>query len=387
MGLFSSGSSKVKIVDPLATEKRTAATSLLDLFKQGTPTIPALSVAGMTPTEQTAQDILSQWVGTTPEGYSAALPELIKTATGGYTDITKTPWFEPVVQRGTEEMNLAANRIARMLQKGGMLTSGPGESILARTIREGGENIVGTLAPYAQTARGEQMNAIVQLLSGVENQNILQQLAATQAYGGLPRQIQDAINQALYQSEMTETTFPYTYLANLLQPVLGANIQTEVTQPEPSLFSQIAPLIGSLGSAYIMNKGISGGGTTPQTYTGPQTYTSQAFSGGSNMSSDLQTALQIAQMVALAGSFASDERLKENFGELDDSLEKVRKLKGKTYNYKTDTKKTAGLIAQDVEKVLPEAVVEINGVKAIKLDSVLALLINAFNEAVDKKAA
>ena len=54
----------------------------------------------------------------------------------------------------------------------------------------------------------------------------------------------------------------------------------------------------------------------------------------------------------------SDERLKENIQVVDGALEKVSQLKGVTFNWKKDGKHSAGLIAQDVEKVLPSAVKE-----------------------------
>ena len=52
----------------------------------------------------------------------------------------------------------------------------------------------------------------------------------------------------------------------------------------------------------------------------------------------------------------SDEKLKENIEVIDDAINKVKKLKGVTYNLKSDDRKLTGLIAQDLEKVLPEAV-------------------------------
>jgi hypothetical protein len=62
-------------------------------------------------------------------------------------------------------------------------------------------------------------------------------------------------------------------------------------------------------------------------------------------------------------SFFSDERLKEDIVEIQDALEKVMILRGVTYKpnaiaesfgYKKEN--MGGVIAQDVEKVLPEAV-------------------------------
>ena len=52
----------------------------------------------------------------------------------------------------------------------------------------------------------------------------------------------------------------------------------------------------------------------------------------------------------------SDIRLKENIEVIDNALDKVKQLKGITYDLKSDGNRLTGLIAQDLEKVLPEAV-------------------------------
>ena len=54
----------------------------------------------------------------------------------------------------------------------------------------------------------------------------------------------------------------------------------------------------------------------------------------------------------------SDIKLKENIEVIPDALDKVKQLKGITFNYKKDGKRSTGLIAQDLEKVLPEAIYE-----------------------------
>ena len=84
----------------------------------------------------------------------------------------------------------------------------------------------------------------------------------------------------------------------------------------------------------------------------------------------------------------SDIRLKENIEVIADPIEKVCKLKGITFNYKEDGKRSTGLIAQDLEQVLPEAVYETEGMekdsedtyKAIRYGNVVGLLVEAIKE-------
>ena len=86
---------------------------------------------------------------------------------------------------------------------------------------------------------------------------------------------------------------------------------------------------------------------------------------------------------------SSDERLKENIETIRNALEKVVSLRGVTYNANqvaetfgyTDKQKQVGVLAADVQKVLPEAVTtRDNGYKAVKYEKLVALLIEGIKE-------
>ena len=78
----------------------------------------------------------------------------------------------------------------------------------------------------------------------------------------------------------------------------------------------------------------------------------------------------------------SDIRIKENLEEITDASEKVRLLKAYTYNLVDHDRRTAGIIAQDLVKVLPEGVVTNpeTGILSVDYSAVIALLVNALNE-------
>lgn len=90
-------------------------------------------------------------------------------------------------------------------------------------------------------------------------------------------------------------------------------------------------------------------------------------------------------------AFASDKRLKTNIKFIDNPLKKVLELSGFTYNlndlagslgYNT-TINHVGVFAQDVEKVLPEAVAQapINSeYLTVKYEKLVPLLIEAIKE-------
>jgi hypothetical protein len=85
----------------------------------------------------------------------------------------------------------------------------------------------------------------------------------------------------------------------------------------------------------------------------------------------------------------SDERLKTGIMPIPNALEKVNQLTGCTFTYLSDGRKSAGLIAQDVEKVLPSAVSEKElplkmddgeKYKVLQYDQTIGLLVEAIKE-------
>lgn len=82
----------------------------------------------------------------------------------------------------------------------------------------------------------------------------------------------------------------------------------------------------------------------------------------------------------------SDIKLKEDIEVIDNALDKVKQLKGITYTLKSDRNRLTGLIAQDLEKVLPEAVYETTDVDdddkhlAIRYGNTVGLLVEAIKE-------
>ena len=82
----------------------------------------------------------------------------------------------------------------------------------------------------------------------------------------------------------------------------------------------------------------------------------------------------------------SDIRLKENIEIIPDAIEKVQKLEGITFNYKKDGSRSTGLIAQQLQEVLPEVVYEAKDLDtqethyAVRYGNVVGLLVEAIKE-------
>ena len=81
----------------------------------------------------------------------------------------------------------------------------------------------------------------------------------------------------------------------------------------------------------------------------------------------------------------SDARLKDNIKTYQNGLATIRKLRGVTFTWKRDGSPAVGLIAQEVEPVLPELVKnESDGFKAVMYQNIVAPLIEAVKELADK---
>jgi len=103
--------------------------------------------------------------------------------------------------------------------------------------------------------------------------------------------------------------------------------------------------------------------------------------GGTGISGDLNVG---GDVVAFA---SSDERLKDNIELISNPIEKVQSLKGVTWNWNDNASETqkstpnVGVIAQDVEKVLPELVHDRdNGFKGVDYAKLTGLLIEAIKD-------
>jgi len=95
------------------------------------------------------------------------------------------------------------------------------------------------------------------------------------------------------------------------------------------------------------------------------------------------------QVIVTSSTSASDVRQKKEIEPLTSALDKVMKLKGVSYKWKTDENpgsgfgkgRQIGLIAQDVERVLPELVyTDAKGYKSLAYDKLVPVLVEALKE-------
>ena len=111
----------------------------------------------------------------------------------------------------------------------------------------------------------------------------------------------------------------------------------------------------------------------------------------SNTRLEFNKALHITGDVEATGDIvafaSSDERLKDNIQPIDNPLEKLSQISGKTFDWNEEKQniykgRDYGVIAQEIEAVLPELVNtrEDTGYKAVKYDKLVPLLIESIKE-------
>jgi len=76
----------------------------------------------------------------------------------------------------------------------------------------------------------------------------------------------------------------------------------------------------------------------------------------------------------------SDETLKINVTPIENALSIVNNLDGVQFNWKENGLPSAGLIAQQVEKYMPELVETANGFKSLNYSGIIGLLVQAIKE-------
>ena len=117
--------------------------------------------------------------------------------------------------------------------------------------------------------------------------------------------------------------------------------------------------------------GVSGGSNTQVQYN-----SNGAFGGSANLTFD-------GTNLTCGGNITanSDEKLKTNIQTIDSALDKVISMRGVEYDrIDMQNEHQIGVIAQEIEKIVPEVVYENDGIKSVAYGNLVALLIEAIKE-------
>ena len=143
-------------------------------------------------------------------------------------------------------------------------------------------------------------------------------------------------------------------------------------------------------SSFTNGPGYLTSGTGVTSVSGSNGLTGTVTTTGSlSMSGSYTGTFSVTGAIVASGNITafSDRKLKENLEQIGDALAKVRQLTGYTYtrnDLADKTQRYTGLIAQDVELVLPEVVEEQNGIKGVAYGNMMGLVFEAIKELDDK---
>jgi hypothetical protein len=122
-------------------------------------------------------------------------------------------------------------------------------------------------------------------------------------------------------------------------------------------------------------------------------HTSFTVNGNEEMRLEADGDLHVDGDVIAFSTTISDATLKYDINPVEFALDKINQLKGVSYKYKHNDRESAGLLAQDVEKVMPSAVKSkkvplVTGddkeYKTLNYDSMTAILVEAIKELTEK---
>ena len=124
-------------------------------------------------------------------------------------DIFSLPEVQGIIQEATMSGNLLANRLGRMLQSAGALTSTGGRDVLGRAVTDVQKHLASSLAPFAAEER-RRRTGLIPVLEGLGLTEELRKQGFTQAE-----------LDALFQKETIESQQIQTFLIPLLRSIIS----------------------------------------------------------------------------------------------------------------------------------------------------------------------
>mgnify|MGYP001603017918 FL=1 len=178
----------------------------------------------------------------------------------------------------------------------------------------------------------------------------------------------------------------------------STNVVCKLTVAPPTNLDATVITSGTLGAARIptLNQSTTGNAATATKLATARTINGVKFDGTANITVDDSTKLpltggtltgnlSVEGTITATGNVTafSDRRLKCDLVAVEDSLSKIQSLTGYTYNRidLADSVRYVGLIAQDVQSVIPEAVREhLDGTLSVDYMGLVAVLVQAIKE-------
>ena len=165
-------------------------------------------------------------------------------------------------------------------------------------------------------------------------------------------------------------------------PTITVNAKGLITAVSTSAIS--APNNGTL-TLNVSGTGLSGSQTFTANQSSAATFTVTSNATSANTASTIVARdgsgnFTAGTITATNFNSTSDINLKENIKIIESPIEKVSQLNGVSFDSKDNHQSSAGVIAQEVEKVLPEIIKENDGNKSVNYNGLIGLLIEAVKE-------
>ena len=185
--------------------------------------------------------------------------------------------------------------------------------------------------------------------------------------------------QALTYAEMDTNLGSYFYSSSVEGENLYLHFTSSLNVPINQTAHRVPLTAGTVaGSGYNVQYNLDGNlaGASDFIYSGSKV-------GINNTVNDLTYNLEVSGSMRASGAVLSnsDERLKDNIYPIDNALSRVGQIEGVYFNWKEGGDRQVGVIAQEVEKVLPEVVSQDkNSYLSVDYSKIVPLLIGAINE-------
>jgi hypothetical protein len=165
-------------------------------------------------------------------------------------------------------------------------------------------------------------------------------------------------------------------LTGSLSTTTGLTTGGDVTSTGGNIISNAGTVKGVTVTATTGGVTVIPSGTTSVAYLNGSGvgYVSSSFTSGNTVTAN-------GAMWSPAYYHSSDARLKTDIHPIDNSLDKLLKLRGVEFNWKKDGRPDMGVVAQDVAKVFPNVVTkDEKGMMSVEYDSLVGPMIEAMRE-------
>jgi hypothetical protein len=316
---------------------------------------PPKSIGLLSPEVNRYQQIMAQMAGGATDNY------VVPTTTGGYN---------PAIYDVTPEQNQAATKLNEALSKfgGGSSTAAAQQAALTAAM----EGLTpGEVAAIDAMAIPNLVNLLMPLPIQILMNVLGIDAPGVTSSGGVSATSGSPMGGIASKGTKGQVANATTTVGQAIGNAIGAGVGGTSSSPG-SVGGGMAGMgsghAGVAATAAATGSGMGGGGGSSGGGGGGGNGSGGSSAGGSS-----------------AGSAYSDMRMKDHIVPIGNAINKVRKLDGVTFNM--DGKRGTGLVAQQVEKVLPEVVhKDANGMRMVDYGNIVGLLVEAIKEMDGKKS-